>query len=87
MVVLPQNFSAPSPPSAAHAQLSPLVMRVALNDLESFPWSGSGSGSTFSVAAGTVKTADLGLGVLPKSDRSLRKFAHRILTKVDRLSC
>ena len=51
MVVLPQNFSAPSPPSTAHAQLSPLVMRVALNDLESFPWSGSGSGSTFSAAA------------------------------------
>ena len=86
MVVLPQNFSAPSPPSAAHAQLSPLVIRVALNDLESFPWSGSGSWSTFSAGAAQFKEPEPGFGVLPTSDQGVRKFAHLILTNVHRLS-
>ena len=43
--------------------------------------------STFSAEGAQFKTADPGLGVLPTSDRSLRKSAPPILTNVNRLSC
>jgi hypothetical protein len=39
-----------------------------------------------SSAAAQFKTAEPGFGVLPKSDRSMRKFAPPILTNVNRLS-
>ena len=88
------------PQANAGGYLSPTIVEAILNGqfpehltmkdlIAPFPMERSGGGrwNIFSAAVAQFKTAEPGLGVLPKSDRSMRKSAHPTLTNVNRLSC